>query len=70
MRTLITIAVVVAVLACAARLGFHARATGAEQDAVMYCRMVHADVWPDYKHVAARQCKTDGTVNWDYVNGK
>lgn len=41
--------------------------TGVKQDAVNYCKLVHAGAWPDYDHVYKKQCRKDGTVNWEYV---
>lgn len=39
-------------------------------DAAQYCQFVHDGTWPDYRHIYAKQCHVDGTVDWDYVYGR
>jgi len=60
--------ILVAIAACMAQHQEEDRS--AQQQAVEYCRMVHDKGWPDYRHVYAWQCNIDGSVNWDYVEGR
>lgn len=63
----ITVLLIIAVLALFAALP---EDRSVEQEASHYCQMVHDHSWPDFHHVYADQCKSDGTVNEDYIYGR
>lgn len=41
-----------------------------EEEAMSYCKNVHARKWPDFDNIYRQQCHNDGTVNWEYVYGR